>query len=109
MTTKVTCPGSRSFIPWARDRMRHLGGKMLDTRTRLQAAMPAERSANSNEVSFSLCFPTPLVKNISFGTNPTTSRSSGWLEGNQNGNTNLAGVKEHVRHNKRKQSIHERV
>src|SRR5712691_10252340 len=45
---------------------------MLDTRTRLHAAMPAERSASSNEVSFSRCFPTPLVKNISFGTNPTT-------------------------------------
>jgi DNA-binding MarR family transcriptional regulator len=37
--------------------------------------MPAERSASSNDVSFSRCFPTPLVKNISLGTNPTTSRS----------------------------------
>ena len=46
---------------------------MLDTRTRLQAAMPAERSASSNEVSFSRCLPTPFVKNISLGTNPTTS------------------------------------
>src|SRR6185503_445521 len=72
MTTKVTCPGSRRLAPWARERMRHLGGKMLDTRTRLHAAMPAERSASSNEVSFSRCFPTPLVKNISFGTKPTT-------------------------------------
>ena len=62
-------------MPCARDRMRHFGGKMLDTRTRLQAAMPAERSASSNEVSFSRCLPTPLVKNISLGTNPTTSRS----------------------------------
>src|SRR6266850_122370 len=52
--------------------MRHFGGKMLDTRTRLQAAMPADRNASSNEVSFSRCFPTPLVKNISFGTNPIT-------------------------------------
>ena len=48
---------------------------MLDTRTRLQAAMPAERSASSKEVSFSRCFPTPFVKNISLGTNPTTARS----------------------------------
>src|SRR5579863_7889728 len=72
MTTKVTWPGSSSFIPCDRDRMRHLGGKMLDTRTRLQAAMPADRSASSNEVSFSRCLPTPLVKNISLGTNPTT-------------------------------------
>src|SRR5262245_43751249 len=60
-------------MPCERDRMRHFGGKMLETRTRLQAAMPAERSASSNEVSFSRCFPTPLVKNISLGTNPTTS------------------------------------
>src|SRR5207249_5907808 len=72
MTTKVTWSGSSSFIPCPRDRMRQLGGKILDTRTRLQAAMPADRSASSNEVSFSRCFPTPLVKNISFGTNPTT-------------------------------------
>src|SRR5689334_23447353 len=73
MTTKVTCPGSSSFAPCDRERMRQFGGKMLDTRTRLQAAMPAERSASSNDVSFSRCLPTPLVKNISFGTNPSTS------------------------------------
>src|SRR4030095_15283007 len=73
ITTNVTCPGSSRFIPCDRERMRHLGGKMLETRTRLQAAIPAERSASSKEVSFSRCFPTPLVKNISFGTNPTTS------------------------------------
>src|SRR3954462_7988468 len=72
ITTKVTCPGSRRFMPSARERMRQFGGKMLDTRTRLHAAMPAERSASSKEVSFSRCFPTPLVKNISFGTKPTT-------------------------------------
>ena len=48
------------------------GGKMLDTRTRLHAAMPADRNASSNEVSFSRCLPTPFVKNISFGTNPAT-------------------------------------
>src|SRR5215831_19422109 len=75
MTTKVTWPGSRRLAPCARERMRQPGGKMLDTRTRLQAAMPAERSASSNDVSFSRCFPTPLVKNISFGTNPTTLSS----------------------------------
>src|SRR5438876_9512194 len=75
MTTKVTCPGSSRFMPCARGRMRHPGGKMLETRTRLQAAMPADRSASSKEVSFSRCLPTPLVKNISLGTNPTTSRS----------------------------------
>src|ERR1044071_3892816 len=72
ITTKVTCPGSRRFMPWERESSRHLGGKMLDTRTRLQAAMPAERRASSNDVSFSRSFPAPLVNNISLGTKPTT-------------------------------------
>src|SRR5262245_7484419 len=75
MTTNVTWPGSRRLAPCARERMRHPGGKMLDTRTRLHAAIPADRSASSKDVSFSRCLPTPLVKNISLGTNPTTSRS----------------------------------
>src|SRR5438034_10092856 len=75
ITTKVTWPGSRRVMPCSRDKIRQFGGKMLDTRTRLQAAMPADLSASSNEVSFSRCLPTPLVKNISLGTNPSTSRS----------------------------------
>ena len=41
---------------------------MEETRTRFWAAIPASRSANSNEVSRSRCFPTPLVKKIRFGT-----------------------------------------
>src|ERR1700736_558041 len=73
ITTNVTCPGFSRLIPSLRDMMRHPGGKMLDTRTRLQAAMPAERSASSNEVSFSRCLPTPLVKNISLGTRLNTA------------------------------------
>src|ERR1051325_2086829 len=101
MTTKVTWPGSRRLAPCARDRMRQPGGKILDTRTRVQAAIPAERNGSSNGVSLYRCFPTPFVKNISLGTNPTTSRSSGCRTGNQNGNTYLASVKEHVRHNKK--------
>src|SRR4029079_19725202 len=72
MTTKVTWPGSRRLIPSARERMRHFGGKMLETPTRLHAAIPAERSYSSNDVSFSRCLHTPLVKNIALGTNPTT-------------------------------------
>src|ERR1700734_2344267 len=44
------------------------GGKMEDTRTRFCEAMPASRRASSNEVSRSLCLPTPLVKKIFFGT-----------------------------------------
>src|SRR5271170_7925864 len=46
----------------------HCGGKMEDTRTRFCDAMPASRRASSNEVNRSLCLPTPLVKNIFFGT-----------------------------------------
>src|SRR5260370_3881748 len=46
------------------------GGKIDLTRTRLNSAMPAERSANSNEVSFSRCLPTPLVRKAPFGTGP---------------------------------------
>src|SRR5262245_20215906 len=45
---------------------------MLDNRTRMQAAMSAARSASSNEVSYPGGLPTPLAKNISLGTNPTT-------------------------------------
>src|SRR5256885_2132590 len=41
MTTKVTWPGSRRLAPCARERIRQPGGKMLETRTRLQAAIPA--------------------------------------------------------------------
>ena len=42
---------------------------MLETRTRLQDAIPAERSASSKLVSRSRCLPTPLVRNIRLGTN----------------------------------------
>jgi hypothetical protein len=63
------------MAPCARERIRQPGGKMLETRTRLQAAIPADRNASSNDVNFSRCLPTPLVKNISLGTNPTTVRS----------------------------------
>src|SRR5215470_883167 len=76
ITTNVTWPGSRRLAPCARDKIRHPGGKMLESRTRLHAAMPADRSASSNDVSFSRCLPTPLVKNISLGTHPTTSSRS---------------------------------
>src|SRR5579859_1361680 len=69
ITTKVTWPGLNSFTPSEREINLQRGGKMLDTRTRLQEAMPAERRANSKLVSFSRCFPTPLVRNIRFGTN----------------------------------------
>ena len=41
-----------------------------------RAAMPADRRASSNDVSFSLCLPTPLVKNISFGTKLNTAENA---------------------------------
>src|SRR4029079_12705161 len=55
----------------------------------------AERSASSNEVSFSRCLPTPLVKNISRGTNPTTSRA--FSCGNRMVNTPPSTVNEWTR------------
>lgn len=42
---------------------------MLETRTRLNSAIPASRSAISKLVSFSLWRPTPRVRKIREGTN----------------------------------------
>src|SRR5438309_4959998 len=76
-TEKTTSPGERYFSPSLRETSLQFGGKMDDTRTRFCAAMPASRSASSNEVRRSLCFPTPLVRKIRFGTIllPTASAS----------------------------------
>src|SRR5258708_29523761 len=41
---------------------------MEDTRTRFCAAIPASRSASSNEVRRSLCLPTPFVRKMRLGT-----------------------------------------
>src|ERR1700722_17329971 len=67
-TAKTTSPGWRYFTPSLRASSLQLGGKIDETRTRFWAAIPASRNANSNEVSRSRCFPTPLVKKIRFGT-----------------------------------------
>src|SRR5438477_5678421 len=67
-TENVTSPGYRYFRPSLREINLKLGRKMEDTRTRFCAAMPASRSANSKEVSRSLCLPTPLVRKIRLGT-----------------------------------------
>jgi hypothetical protein len=69
ITTKVTWPGFNSFTPSERGINLQRGGKMLETLTKLQAAIPAERNASSKLVSFSRCFPTPLVRNIRLATN----------------------------------------
>lgn len=42
---------------------------MEETRTMLQAAMPALRRASSKLESLSRCFPTPFVRKIFFATN----------------------------------------
>src|SRR6267142_3091536 len=68
MTANTTSPGLRYFRPSFRVSILQLGGKMEETRTRFCAAMPASRRASSNEVKRSLCFPTPFVKNMRFGT-----------------------------------------
>src|SRR4030067_3517041 len=69
MTTKTISPGVRDFRPPSLLMILHLGGKMLDTWTRLYFSIPASRRASSNDVSCSLCRPTPLVKNTFDGTN----------------------------------------
>src|SRR5215472_4045202 len=69
MTVNATWPGLRCFKPSLREMSLQFGGKMEETRTMLQAAMPALRSANSKLESLSLCFPTPFVRKIFFATN----------------------------------------
>jgi hypothetical protein len=67
------------------------GGKIDETLTRFWAAIPASRNANSNDVSRSRCFPTPLVKKIRFGTmslpNSVILRKSNLTNENAQSNT----------------------
>src|SRR2546423_15330447 len=67
-TETTTSPGSKYGSPCAREINLHCGGKMEETRTRFWAAIPASRSASSNDVRRSLCLPFPLVKKIRLGT-----------------------------------------
>src|SRR5581483_6399491 len=76
ITANTTCPGSRYFWPSLREMSLQRGGKMLETRTRLVAAMPASRSASSKLVSRSLCLPTPFVRKIFFATSIDPRESS---------------------------------
>src|SRR5271163_16294 len=69
ITVNATCPGLMCFKPSLREINLQFGGKIEDTRTMLQAAIPALRSANSKLESRSRCFPTPLVRNIFLATN----------------------------------------
>src|SRR3989344_2078279 len=64
ITVKAICPGRSSFKPSSRDILLQPGGRMLDIVTIFKGSMPASRNATSNEVKYSLCRPTPLVKNI---------------------------------------------
>src|SRR5947209_17928853 len=64
-TENTTSPGFRYGNPCAREINLHCGGKMEETRSRFWAAIPASRSASSNDVRRSLCLPFPLVKKIS--------------------------------------------
>src|SRR5215471_6782644 len=73
ITVNATCPGLMCFNPSLREINLQLGGKIDETRTMLQAAMPAFRSASSKLESRSRCFPTPLVKNIFLATNAIVS------------------------------------
>src|SRR5438105_9959049 len=69
MTAKTTCPGFMRERPSSRSTSSQWGGKIELTRTRLKLARWASRSAISKLVSFSLCRPTPLVRNALVGTN----------------------------------------
>src|SRR5216684_4074491 len=69
ITLKTTWPGFRCFKPSLREISLQLGGKMEETRTMLQAAMPALRKASSKLESRSRCLPTPFVRKIFFATN----------------------------------------
>src|SRR5713101_3012168 len=57
------------FKPSLREINLQLGGKIEETRTMLQAAIPALRRASSKLESLSRCLPTPLVRKIFFATN----------------------------------------
>src|SRR5437588_3770314 len=67
-TAKTTSPGLRYLRPSLREISLQWGGKIDETRTRLVAAIPASRNANSKEVRRSLCLPTPFVRKMRFGT-----------------------------------------
>src|SRR5215510_5194359 len=69
ITVNATCPGLMCFKPSLREINLQLGGKIEETRTMLQAAMPALRSASSKLESLSRCLPTPLVRKIFLATN----------------------------------------
>src|SRR6201984_1123317 len=69
MTVKATWPGLMCFKPSLREMSLQLGGKIEETRTMLQAAMPALRRASSKLESLSRCLPTPFVRKIFFATN----------------------------------------
>src|SRR5437879_10582533 len=76
MTQKTTSPARRYFSPSFFEMILQPGGKMLLTRTMLKWAIPASRSAISNELSFSRCRPTPLVRKIFFDTNRSEEHTS---------------------------------
>src|ERR1700683_5602105 len=69
MTVNATWPGSRCLSPSLREISLQEGGKIEETRTMLQAAIPALRNASSKLDRRSRCFPTPLVRKIFFATN----------------------------------------
>src|ERR1700746_2269974 len=69
ITVNATCPGLMCFKPSLREINLQLGGKIEETRTMLQAAMPAFRRASSKLESLSRCLPTPLVRKIFLATN----------------------------------------
>src|SRR5690349_4554665 len=81
MTVKATCPGRICFRPSVREIRRQFGGKIDETRTILQAAMPELRKNNSKLEKPSRCLPTPFVRKIRFATNAMYDAGSRCLLG----------------------------
>jgi hypothetical protein len=67
-TQKVIWPGISVAKPCLRDIILQLGGKMLETCTRLHYYIPALLKASSKDRNSSLCRPTPFVKKSCLGT-----------------------------------------
>src|ERR1700740_19775 len=73
MTVNATWPGLMCFKPSLREISLQYGGKIEETRTILQAAIPALRNASSKLDRRPRCFPPPLVRKIFFATNAMSS------------------------------------
>src|SRR5258708_1699624 len=75
MTVNATWPGLMCFNPSLRAINLQFGGEIEETRTMLQAAMPALRSASSQLESRQRCFPRRLGSEIFLATDASGDRA----------------------------------